>query len=277
VTGRIGSLAIRSSECVQESLRALRRGSVTAVNANSITDDSKNWYTNWYGGAGVMRTESGVATDGSTTTLTPSDALTDTEEEAHCWWQTIRFIGDIFQGKPYVSFILEIDKADSAGTTTYKTVIEDVTDLGEGQEPVLHFAAVKDADGEEVEFAEGDLLAAVADPIDVVIANPPYLVDDARRAYRDGGGRLGGELAIRIVEQAVDRLRSGGQLVRYTGSPVMAGVHPLRAAIEAIFGRRASRHSWWELDPDVFGEELERPPYRSVERIAAIALIATVD
>ena len=37
-----------------------------------------------------------------------------------------------------------------------------------------------------VEVVHSDILRGVEGPIDLVISNPPYLIDDAARVYRDG-------------------------------------------------------------------------------------------
>jgi release factor glutamine methyltransferase len=128
-----------------------------------------------------------------------------------------------------------------------------------------------------VSLQVSDLLAQVRndDPLDVVIANPPYLVDPARRLYRDGGGGLGIDLAARIVSESLARLSPGGQLVLYTGTPVMDGQPVLYARVQAELDERAATWAWEELDPDVFGEELSQPAYSQVERVAAVALVAT--
>src|SRR5207248_154782 len=105
-----------------------------------------------------------------------------------------------------------------------------------------------------------------------VIANPPYLADDRRRVYRDGGGALGMDLSVRIAREALERLPAGGRLLLYTATPVIDGEHALRPLLEPIL--RKARYDYWELDPDVFGEELERPAYAQVERIAVVALDA---
>ncbi|MBC7978865.1 MAG: SAM-dependent methyltransferase, partial [Myxococcales bacterium] len=109
-----------------------------------------------------------------------------------------------------------------------------------------------------------------------VIANPPYLADRRARAYRDGGGALGIDLSLRITAEALARLSPGGQLVLYTGSPVIDGRHPLRDALAPILATRTCRATWRELDPDVFGEELEAAPYDHTDRIAVIALVVDV-
>lgn len=133
-----------------------------------------------------------------------------------------------------------------------------------------HLAGVAD----RVEIACGDLLQPVAGELDLVIANPPYLVDAKQRAYRDGGGSLGEGLAVRIVEQARQRLAPGGRLVLYTGAPIIAGRDVVRESIATLLTGTAWTYE--ELDPDVFGEELDEAAYAAVERIAVVAAIATV-
>lgn len=43
----------------------------------------------------------------------------------------------------------------------------------------------------------------------------------------------------------------------------------------ALLSSDAFGWTYHELDPDVFGEELEKPGYERVERIAAVALSVT--
>jgi len=117
-----------------------------------------------------------------------------------------------------------------------------------------------------------DVLSGATEPLDLVIANPPYLADDAGRTYRDGGGVLGMGLSVRIVREALDRLRPGGRLLLYTATPVIDGEHVLWPQLAPLL--RGVRHDYRELDPDVFGEELERPAYARVERIAVVGLDA---
>ncbi len=129
-----------------------------------------------------------------------------------------------------------------------------------------------------VEFALSDVLDGVAGaPPDVVVSNPPYLVDDAGRAYRHGGGGLGTDLSVRIVREALARVRPGGRVLLYTGAPVVAGRDVLRAALAPVLEAAGARYVYEELDPDVFGEELERPAYvrAGAERIAVVGLAAT--
>ena len=45
--------------------------------------------------------------------------------------------------------------------------------------------------------AESDVLSAAEGPLDLIVANPPYLADPLGRAYRDGGEDLGTALSVR--------------------------------------------------------------------------------
>jgi methylase of polypeptide subunit release factors len=123
------------------------------------------------------------------------------------------------------------------------------------------------------ELALSDLFSAVAGDFDLVVANPPYLNDESQRLYRHGGGRWGEALSLRILREGLSRLAPGGRLVLYTGSSIAAGVDFLQGAFKAYLAGQECTWSYEEIDPDVFGEELGRPAYADVERIAAVALI----
>src|SRR5262245_51347843 len=122
---------------------------------------------------------------------------------------------------------------------------------------------------------ESDVLSGVAGPADVIIANPPYLVDPLGRLYRHGGGDFGFDLSLRIIEEGIGRLTPGGRLFVYTGTAVVDGKQMLGEALYARLAGRACALTFEEIDPDVFGEELEDPPYDRADRIAAVAI--TVD
>jgi release factor glutamine methyltransferase len=130
---------------------------------------------------------------------------------------------------------------------------------------------------DRVEIVASDLFASVHGALDLVIANPPYLLDPGHRVYRDGGGELGTGLGVRIVREGLARLASGGRLILYTGAPIVDGEDRVRAAIAPILDTAAVRWTYEEIDPDVFGEELDTPAYAAVDRIAAVAACATVD
>ncbi len=122
--------------------------------------------------------------------------------------------------------------------------------------------------------ALGDLYAAAQGPFDLVVANPPYLNDAAQRTYRHGGGRWGEALSLRIVREGLPQLAPGGRLVLYTGVAMPpGGVDPLHAALAPLLQAQGWDWRWRELDPDVFGEELDQPAYADAERIAVVALV----
>jgi methylase of polypeptide subunit release factors len=151
----------------------------------------------------------------------------------------------------------------------------------------LEFAAVNaqlaNCKAESVSFRYSDVLAGVDPPFDVVVSNPPYLVGPEQaengRLYRDGGGPQGIDLSMRIVIESLARLRSsaGGQLVLYTGVPIVDGTNILQDRLDPVLRSAATRFDWEELDPDVFGEELARRAYERAERIAVVALNAFVE
>jgi methylase of polypeptide subunit release factors len=131
--------------------------------------------------------------------------------------------------------------------------------------------------GIDAGYALGDLYAPLArlGSIDLVVANPPYLADPLKRAYRDGGGGLGSGLSLRIVREGLSVLAQGGQLLLYTGSPIVGGRDGLRDAIETIAREQDCRCVVHEIDPDVFGEELDGPIYANVDRIAVLGAVLT--
>jgi hypothetical protein len=133
-------------------------------------------------------------------------------------------------------------------------------------------AAINDVTSAKVVFS--DVLAGIDGEPDFIIANPPYLLDEKRRLYRHGGGDLGISLAHRIVTEGLARLPRGGRLVLYTGTPIVAGTDALFELVEPLLQLHCSQFVYEEIDPDVFGEELEKSAYASVDRIAAVGLVA---
>jgi methylase of polypeptide subunit release factors len=126
-----------------------------------------------------------------------------------------------------------------------------------------------------IRTVRSDVLDGIEGRSDLIISNPPYLVDVARRAYRHGGGALGLDLSVRIVRDGIARLNPGGRLFLYTGTPIIDGVDQFLRAIRPLLETGARRYGYEEIDPDVFGEELEHAPYDRADRIAVIAL--TID
>ncbi|MHA6492774.1 methyltransferase [Pseudomonas borbori] len=131
------------------------------------------------------------------------------------------------------------------------------------------------AGASNLEACASNLLSDVEGEFDLIVSNPPYLLDPDERAYRHGGGELGAGLSLAIVDAALSRLAPGGSLVLYTGVAMRDGADPFLARLGAALNGRDLQWSYREMDPDVFGEELLEPAYASVERIAAVVLVAT--
>lgn len=129
--------------------------------------------------------------------------------------------------------------------------------------------------GVEVQPRRSDLLSAVEGEFDLIVSNPPFMIDRAGRAYRDGGGALGEGLSLAVVEAAAERLAPGGTLVLFTGSVIVEGEDPFRRAAVAACEAAGLSWSYREFDPDEYGEELDGPAYAQAERIALVVLTAT--
>jgi methylase of polypeptide subunit release factors len=133
-------------------------------------------------------------------------------------------------------------------------------------------AELNGADG--VVTCRSDLLDGVDGDFDLVMSNPPYILDSEELPYRHGGGEHGAELSIRIVETGLARLHPGGSLLIYTGVAIVDGEDRFLAAIRPLLDEACEEWRYEELDPDIFGGQLECEGYEEVERIAAVWLHA---
>jgi methylase of polypeptide subunit release factors len=127
--------------------------------------------------------------------------------------------------------------------------------------------------GVELEIIEGPGLEAVEGPVDLVIANPPFVADPAGRLYRDGGGMRGARLSLDWALAAAQRIEPGGAILLYTGSAIVAGRDELREALAAQLPALGCSLRYAEIDPDIFGELLDQPGYEAVERVAAVGAV----
>lgn len=125
-----------------------------------------------------------------------------------------------------------------------------------------------------VRAINSNLFAAVEGNFDLIIANPPYLLDAEERTYRHGGGDLGSGLSLAIVDAALTRLAPGGTLLLYTGVVIVDGKDRFLQTIKRMLEENRFDWTYEELDVDVFGEELDQPAYGKADRIAAIWLKA---
>ena len=98
------------------------------------------------------------------------------------------------------------------------------TDISEEALEVARRNAVRHGVGNRVTFCRGDLLAGIERQLDVIVANPPYVVDGAAPALQPEvrdyepavalfGGTEGFDLVTRLVAEAPSRLRIGGYIV----------------------------------------------------------------
>jgi SAM-dependent methyltransferase len=154
----------------------------------------------------------------------------------------------------------------TAGLADWRRIV--ATDINP---TALAFArANAEAAGVELEpQLTGDARAVEGD-FNLIIANPPFIEDADQLAYRHGGGRIGAQATLDWTAQALDKLAPGGRFLLYSGSAVVGGRDGLKAGLEALTAERPFSLAYWELDPDIFGEQLTEPAYADVERIAAI-------
>lgn len=129
--------------------------------------------------------------------------------------------------------------------------------------------------GKRVHTRRSDLLSDVGGELDLIFSNPPFMIDPAGRTYRDGGGDTGNDLSLRIIDAAAERLVPGGTLVLFSGTGIAGGHDPLREAAGKRLAGTGLTWTYREVDPDVYGEELESGAYAWADRIAVVLLIAT--
>lgn len=139
----------------------------------------------------------------------------------------------------------------------------------------LEFARINAslADIADVSYVESNLYSAIHAPVDLIISNPPYLLDSKTRDYRHGGGQYGELLSTRIVEEGLPLLAPNGTLILYTASAVVEGQDIFMRSLNTLMQNNDYQFSYEEVDPDVFGEELSQPEYQDADRIAVVALV----
>jgi SAM-dependent methyltransferase len=185
---------------------------------------------------------------------------------------TYRFARLLQARAPKAQRCLDVGCGSGAGALSIAPRLQHIT-LSDVNVTALRFAQINAALAQRsVTLCESDLYAAAKGPFDLIMANPPYLVDAQSRAYRHGGGKHGIDLAVRIVVEGLACLSPVGELIVYTGTPICTGTDAFHAAIQAALRGKPVRWEYGEIDPDVFGEELERPCYAEADRLAAVFL-----
>lgn len=135
-------------------------------------------------------------------------------------------------------------------------------------------ANAKAAALQNISFLKSDLLKNTVGNFDFIMANPPYLVDNSVRSYRHGGGKLGYQLSLDIIDTAIERLAPGGTLLLYTGVAIVENEDLFYGEISQKLSHVGFDYQYKEIDPDIFGEELINSAYKTTDRIAAVILKA---
>jgi methylase of polypeptide subunit release factors len=176
-------------------------------------------------------------------------------------------------GLPQAPTILDYGAGAGAGGITAATRLPGSRlTLADVNPKALAVAAINaEHAGVHARTVRADAPTAVDGTFDLVVMHPPFMIDPARRTYRDGGDLHGGRLSVDWALAGLERLAPAGRLVMHTGASIVGGrdvVHDeLRAALPPGYAL-----AYRLLDPDIFGEELAGEAYAEVDRIAAVGL-----
>lgn len=183
--------------------------------------------------------------------------------------ESAKKIADIGAGSGVGALALAVE-FERSGSSNPEIIMTDIN------KQALDFAEVNAgiAGHQNVRFMEANLLEGLPQGYDTLIANPPFIIDSKKRAYRHGGGQYGCEISVNILKQALEYLPSGGQLALYTGAPIVSGKDQLWHGLSEYLA--FEDFTYEEIDPDIFGEELIQPEYKGVDRIAAVGLLVRV-
>lgn len=190
-------------------------------------------------------------------------------------YRFVRFLDRELAGAPTVRRLVDIGAGSGVGAIMAarhlpgaRLTLTDINPLA------LRFARINARHNKvAIEALEGSGIDPVDGGIELAITNPPFIVDPSSRAYRDGGDRHGAELSLDWTLAAAAKLAPGGRVLLYTGSAIVAGEDRLAAALRERLPRLGCTMRYAELDPDIFGEQLDEPGYEDVDRIAAIGAV----
>lgn len=230
--------------------------------------------------AGLLKSELRAASLGSHTFL-HSSFPTEAEDAVFFGPDTYRFARFLAAELPQLhgaSRLVDLGAGTGAGGIVASRLMPDLKVVLTDVNPqALKLAAVNARQaGVDAELVLGSGLDAVEGPVDLIIANPPYVMDEGDRTYRDGGAMRGAKLSLDWVLESVRRLEPGGSMLLYTGVAIVRGRDEFREVLVERLSTLGCTVRYEEIDPDIFGEELEKEPYRDVERIAAVGAVVRV-
>lgn len=111
---------------------------------------------------------------------------------------------------------------------------------------------------------------------DLMVTHPPFMIDSQQRTYRDGGDLHGARLSLDWALAGARLLPPGGRFVMHTGVAIVQGRDGLHEALARELPNGCTL-TYYEMDSDIFGDELETAQYAEVDRIAAVAVIIDRD
>jgi hypothetical protein len=190
-------------------------------------------------------------------------------------YRYVRFLAAELPGLGPVRRLVDVGAGSGVGAVMAARLLPGAGLTATDINPVaLRFAQINARHaGVALETVEASGLDGVEGSIDLVIANPPFVADPAKRLYRDGGGMRGGQLSLDWALAAARRIEPGGTILLYTGSAIVEGRDALREALAERLPALACSLRYSEIDPDIFGELLDRPGYEDVERVAAVGAV----
>ncbi|KAG8926724.1 hypothetical protein FRC02_008716 [Tulasnella sp. 418] len=127
----------------------------------------------------------------------------------------------------------------------------------------------------KISLVLSDGFSAVADElrdqVDIVAIDPPFIAGD-ERTYASGGP-TGIELTLRLLTEARDVLRVGGELWAHMAAPItFDGRDKFRESLRTLCGFEVVEYD--VIDVDIFGTDIADPAsYKDIGRLAAIGLV----
>lgn len=190
-------------------------------------------------------------------------------------YRFVDFIRGELAGTPQLRRLVDIGTGSGVGGIMAAMMVRPTTvTLSDINPTALRLARVNaQHNGVEAEVVQGSGVDPIAGPIELAISNPPFLMDPAGRAYRDGGGMHGAALSLGWALATAAKLAPGGRMVLYTASAIVEGLDGLKAALTERLDPNNFHLRYRELDPDVFSEQLDQPDYECVERIAVVGAV----